>query len=505
MSRKFLAVVLIATGPALAEAQTESKGLENSVVKVFSSMRYPDPYKPWTKEAPTEATGSGVVISGNRILTNAHVVMFASEVQVRANQSGNKVTARVESLARDMDLAILKLDDDSFFKDRPALPCQSTLPEIKDAVMAFGYPVGGDSLSVTKGIVSRLDFAPYGYDPGGTGAAGLRIQVDAAINPGNSGGPAVVGDKMIGLAFASLGGAQNISYIIPCAEIEPYLADIADGRYDGKPVLQGRLQTLENAALRAFLKLPPDTQGIVVDEPAPVPGGAGLKKWDVITKIGDSAIDDQGMVKLGANSRVGFQFLVQGVARGGTVHLTVIRDSKEIRIDLPVKPARPNLIPSLDGDYPSYFVYGPLVFSNASTEYVGGFMRNQGLGNMLGVMTSSLVTRMLDEPAFPGERLVVVASPFFPHRLAQGYSNPMGLVLRKVNGTPVKSLTHLVEVLRDLRAGFVTFEFEGVFTETLVFSHAEVLAATEAILNDNGVRSQGSPDTLAVWNLKATK
>jgi len=100
--------------------------------------------------------------------------------------------------------------------------------------------------------------------------------------------------------------------------------------------------------------------------------------------------------------------------------------------------------------------------------------------------------------------LVVVAAPFFPHRLAQGYSNPMGLVLQKLNGTPVRSLTHLVELLRDQTAEFVTLEFEGPFTETLVFSHKEMLAATEAILTDNGVRSQGSPDTLAVWNLKST-
>jgi S1-C subfamily serine protease len=53
------------------------------VVKVFSTMRYPDPFKPWTKQAPTEVTGSGVVIEGKRILTNAHVVLYASQVQVR--------------------------------------------------------------------------------------------------------------------------------------------------------------------------------------------------------------------------------------------------------------------------------------------------------------------------------------------------------------------------------------------------------------------------------------
>jgi len=503
MGRAVLTAILVASIAGMAEAQSETAGLESSVVKVFSSMRYPDPYKPWTKQAPTEATGSGVVIAGGRILTNAHVVMYASEVQVQASQSGTKLPARVVALARDMDLAILKLEDDAFFTDHKPLECGRTLPEIKDAVMAFGYPVGGDSLSVTKGIVSRIDFAPYGYDPAGTGAAGLRIQVDAAINPGNSGGPAVVGDKMIGLAFASLGGAQNISYIIPCAEIEPYLADVADGRYDGKPVLPDRLQTLENAALRAFLKLPKDTQGIVVDEPVPIEGG--LRKWDVITKIGDSPVDDQGMVKLGSNSRVGFQFLVQSTAKDGKVPLALVRDSRPMALNLPVGPATPGLIPSLDGNYPSYFVYGPIVFSNASLEYVSGFLRNNGAGNMLGVMTSSLVKRMLGKPAFPGESLVVVAAPFFPHRLSQGYSNPMGLVLQRVNGVSVRSLVHLVELLRDQTSEFVTFEFEGVFTETLVFPHREVLAATEEILTDNGVRSQGSADTLAVWNAKPAR
>jgi S1-C subfamily serine protease len=505
MRSRLLTATVIALGTGLAEAQNETAGLEGSVVKVFASMRYPDPYKPWTKQAPSEATGSGVVISGNRILTNAHVVMYASEVQIRANQAGNKITARVETIARDMDLAILKLEDDSFFKDRPPLTCASTLPEIKDAVMAFGYPVGGDSLSVTKGIVSRIDFSSYGNDPTGKGAAGLRIQVDAAINPGNSGGPAVVGDKMIGLAFASLGGAQNISYIIPCEEIGPYLADVADGRYDGKMVMPDRLQTLENAALRAFLKLPPDAHGIVVDEPASRPGPVGLKKWDVISKIGSSAIDDQGMVKISANSRVGFQYLVQSTAKGGKVPLTIVRDSKAMQIDLPVKGAQPGLIPGLDGNYPSYFVYGPMVFSNASMEYVGGFVRNNGAGAMLGIMTSSLIKRMLDSPSFPGESLVVVAAPFFPHRLAQGYSNPMGRVIQKVNGTAVKNLNHLVELLRDQTAEFVTLEFEGTFTESLVFSHKEMLAATEPILTDNGVRSQGSADTVAIWNAKASR
>src|SRR5882762_11007312 len=108
------------TAPAIAESATPqvtpSSTVENSVVKVFASARYPDLAKPWTKQAPTEVTGSGVIIEGKRILTNAHVVLFASEVQVQANQTGDKISATVEAIAPGIDLALLKVDEEKFFE-----------------------------------------------------------------------------------------------------------------------------------------------------------------------------------------------------------------------------------------------------------------------------------------------------------------------------------------------------------------------------------------------------
>src|SRR6202167_4567157 len=138
-----------------AQSSQPAPSLENSVVKVFSTLRYPDPFKPWTKQAPAEATGSGVVIEGKRILTNAHVVMFSSQVQVQANAAGDKVSATVVAVAPGIDLAVLQLDDPSFFDTHPAVARASQLPRIKDTVLAYGFPTGGSSLSITKGIVSR--------------------------------------------------------------------------------------------------------------------------------------------------------------------------------------------------------------------------------------------------------------------------------------------------------------------------------------------------------------
>jgi len=478
-------------------ADAPAHDIANSVVKIFATVRYPDPYKPWTKQAPTEETASGVVIAGDRILTNAHVVLYASQIQIQGNGAGDKISAKVEAVAPGIDLAILKLDDPSFFKTHAPLALAPGLPKIKDAVLAYGYPTGGSSLSITKGIVSRIEFVAYNFP-----VTGLRIQVDAAINPGNSGGPAIVGDRMIGLTFSKLGGgAENIGYIIPNEEIDLFLKDIADGRYDGKPAMYDGLQTLQNPALRAFLKLDKSVDGVIVNRPYRSDAAYPLKRWDVVTRIGDTPIDDEGMVKIGDDRRVNFEYLVQKIAQGGKVRLTVVRGGKALAVELPVSAERPTLVKDLDGRYPSYFIYGPLVFSKATWEFLS-FLNKAPLARTLGLVRNPLVSEALDAPTAERQELVVVSSPFFPNDLAIGYSSPAGEVVRSVNGVRVTSLAQLVATLRDLKDEFVTIDFDQRSGETLVFPRKAIVASTDAILGDNDVRAQGSPDTLAVWRAK---
>jgi S1-C subfamily serine protease len=502
---KFLACLAclgVGALPALAATShpaAPAPAIEDSVVKVFATMRYPDPFKPWTKQGPADVTASGVVIDGRRILTNAHVVLYATQVQIQANAAGDKVPATVVAVAPGIDLAVLQLDDAGFFDTHPAIKRASELPQIKDTVLAYGFPTGGTSLSITKGIVSRIEFVPYNFP-----VSGLRIQVDAAINPGNSGGPAIAGDKMIGLAFSKLAGGdtQSIGYIIPNEEVDLFLKDIADGRYDGKPAMYEELQTLENPALRDYLKLDKSVEGMVVHRPSKDDASYPLKEWDVITRIGDTPIDNQGMVKLDKDLRVSFGYLIQKQAKNGELPLTVVRAGKALKVMLPVSVEHPTLVSDLRGTYPPYFIYGPLVFSKATWQMVGAIENNAGMLRALGFAKSPLLTRALDPPDANQEELVVVSSPFFPHKLSTGYSSPAGSVVNSVNGTHIKSLAHLVAVLRDLKDPFVTFEFDQKGGEALVFPRAAMVAATEEILTDNGVRAQGSPDTLAVWEAK---
>ncbi len=471
--------------------------IRESVVKIFSTMRPPDPSHPWQKGSPQEATGSGVVIEGKRILTNAHVVLYASQVFVQPNGSGEKVPATVESISPGIDLAVLKLDDDSFFANRPAITRTEGLPEIKEPVLVYGYPTGGAGQSLTKGIVSRIEFVPYAY-----GTAGLRIQIDAAINPGNSGGPALVNDKIIGLVNSRLGGGDNIGYIIPSEEIDLFLKDVSDGKYDGKPAMTDTLQTLENDALKAKLGVK-KAIGMVVHAPGLETPDYPLKKWDVITKIGDKEVDNVGMVKVKDNLHLRFQYMVQRLAKDGKINVTIVRDGKEQVVQVPVAPRHDELIQSLLGKYPSYFIYGPIVFSAATAEFLAGYERMGDRAFLLfSFIGSPIATRRGDKAKFPGEELVVVSSPMFPHKIGKGYSNPYTKVVKSVNGVKINNLRHLVETLRDAKDKYIIINFDDRASETVVFDRQEVLQATEEILSDNSVRQQFSEDLAPVWSKK---
>jgi hypothetical protein len=298
---------------------------------------------------------------------------------------------------------------------------------------------------------------------------------------------------MIGLAFSHLANSENISYIIPNEEIELFLKGIAGGHYDGKPGMYDDLQTLENPALRGFLKLGPAVRGMVVHRPDDSSPGYPLRQWDVITHIGTEPIDDEGMVAIRNNLRVGFAYLIQHIARDGTVPLTIVREGQTQQLKLPVPTRRPLLIDALQGQYPSYFIFGPIVFERASIESLQLIRARQGaIGN-------PLIARFGDRPDSEREELVIMPSPLFPHALSKGYSDPTGCVLKSVNGTHVRSLAHLVALLRDLKDEFLTLDFENRASEAMVFPRAQLVAATEAILSDNGVRAQGSPDMMKIW------
>ncbi len=246
-------------------ASADNEGLKKTVVKIFTVTNRPNYYQPWVLGYQYNASGSGCILPGHRILTNAHVVSDQVFIQVMKAGDTKKYTAQVEYVDHDREVAILKVKDSDFFTD--TLPVEfGELPYQRDKVAVYGFPVGGDELSITEGVVSRIEVQKYVHSM----KSFLTIQTDAAINPGNSGGPAFKGGKMIGLAFQAFGGgeAQNtVVYIVPIVIIQRSLKDIRKTVSDGAPSLGFYWQKMESPDLAVVLQNEaPDRSRHLVDE-----------------------------------------------------------------------------------------------------------------------------------------------------------------------------------------------------------------------------------------------
>lgn len=482
-----------ATPTSTDDAPTDGATVRKSLVKIFTTSREPNLTQPWVKQQPGESSGSGVVISGNRILTNNHVIEYATRILVQPDGSSDKLTAKVVAASPGIDLAVIELTDkgSKFFDEHPAIAVNEHLPDVGQTVWAYGYPLGGDAVSITKGVISRIEHTTYNDY-----TSGLRIQVDAAINPGNSGGPAVMDGKLLGLAFSGIGGADNIGYIIPVEEIDAFLEDIKDGNYVGRPQMFHEMQTAENDFLRDKLGLKKDQTGLMVTKTDAKATDDPLKEWDILAAIGDHTIDNTGMVSVRDNLRLSYHYFVPKLAKDGKVPLTIIRDGKEMKIDMPVSPEPNRLFKPLAGGYPRYFILGTMCFTAATKDHVDRF------GQYLMFRGSPLATRRDDKPKFEGEEIVLGPYKLFSHPMMKGYEAAPLAVLKSVNDTPIKNLKHLVEVIRDSKDMFLVFKWDDNACETMVFDREAAIAATDDILEEQQIRNQMSDDLKDVWKKK---
>ena len=198
----------------------------------------------------------------------------------------------------------------------------------------------------------------------------MRIQIDAALNPGNSGGPAVSDGKLIGLVFSKYTSGRK--HRLPAGRRggEDVARGCGKGPYPGKLQLGEEVATTENEALRAKLGLEKEA-GVFVIQPFSDKPDYPLKRWDVVLKVGDQPLDSQGNVKIMDDLRLSYQYLVSKLARDGHVKLAIFRDRKAIEINAPVRARIDLVMPPLLGKYPRYFIYGPMVFTQATQELPG--------------------------------------------------------------------------------------------------------------------------------------
>lgn len=478
-----LPLLIAFAGEARAESRTER--VNNAVVKIFSVIRESSYYQPWQYESSVNASGSGVIIPGNRILTNAHVVADSVFIEVKKAGDPRKYTASVEAVGHQCDLATLKVKDERFFEGATALKFDG-LPSPMDKITAHGYPEGGDDISVTQGVVSRIEQVRYAH----SGLNLLGAQVDAAINPGNSGGPAVKGDKLIGIVMQTLSTAQNISYVIPTPIIQHFLDDVKDGVFDGFPEDGITIQSMENESLRKFYGLGAKQSGVLVIDVAY--GGSAwgiIKPDDVITSIDGVSIGNDGAAPLNKKLRAQCDHLVQKRFLGDTVKYEVIRDKKPMTLSLRLKKSA-QLVPyEQSGNPPTYYIYGGLVFMPLTLNY----LMTWGEMWWKEAPVELLHAELKGQPSEKRSEMVILRK-VLAHEINAGYHESQDRIVKKVNGAFVSNMADLVMKLRSHRGAFTTVELED--GGRIALDTAAVAKSKNELLKLYGIQDEASPDLM---------
>jgi len=475
---KHTAIFTLLCGLPLLEAQeTMPSEVYRSVLRIEAATQIPDYETPWNSGRFSGGIGTGFIIGDNRILTNAHVVSNARRLLVTVHGSPEKYPAKVEHIAHDCDLALLSVEDFSDFESFPRFEI-GDVPKLESEVRVIGYPIGGERLSVTRGVVSRIDFQPYSHT---RADSHLVVQIDAAINPGNSGGPVLQDDKVVGVAFQGLRQADNTGYIIPTPVVRRFLKDVEDGNYDHYVELGITEFALHNPAMRRALKLPDDGMGVLVTSVIPTSSCDGvLEPGDVLLSLNGHVVDSAGMVAIDGE-KTNLNEIVERRFAGDAISVDFIRNGERRSAEVVLKPLPWSRMYAIQYEKkPRYLVFAGLVFQPLDTNLFASSKFND-------VTVRRLYTDYLPKALFQKHRDVVILTRVESDPINSRLATFTGFALDKINGVEVTDLAHAHELLYPAEPPeFHVIELFGG-SRPLVIPSAEVGAANERIARNYGI------------------
>ncbi len=282
------------------EVTVTDSGIADAVEKVYDSVVTVETYR----KNQLYATGTGFVYKQENgkgyILTNNHVIEDGDTIRV-VFTNNTSVEAKIVGSDKYADIAVLTVDSDKVI--RVAALGNNTTTRVGDTVFAVGAPLDSTvySWTVTRGILSGKDrMVEVSLTSNSVNDWVMKVlQTDAAINSGNSGGPlANANGEIIGITSMKLASSsiEGMGFAIPIEDALEYANRFESGEEIKRPYLGVELYNLSEILLRGEV---PVSNGVYIesvekDTPAEE---AGLKKGDIIVKLGEDEVSSRAYLK----------------------------------------------------------------------------------------------------------------------------------------------------------------------------------------------------------------
>ncbi|EMN49565.1 trypsin-like peptidase domain protein [Leptospira interrogans str. L1207] len=456
MSKKVFLNILILLSIFQLSAQNgntaDLKVLLDGVVIIrsdtFSEKENQDNY---SEKSILRDAGTGMIISGNRILTNAHVVSNSSYLKVKHFNSSKFYKAEVQYLGFDCDLAILKVEEDEFFSGVEPLEISEVSPALGSNLLILGYPGGDENITLENGNVSRVERVRYSF-------SGLdyrkAIRVNANIIPGYSGGPAIQNGRVVGITFQVSQSQGNVAYLIPPEIINHFLKDVEDGTYHGFPFPGFSFQNGHSSSLKSYLKIPEGLNGILINTIYPDSSFSDLlQPEDFVYKIDNSYLDGDGGIMDEIGGFIGD--LIEEKFIGDHIKLFFYRNGKNYKVVGTLK-----RVPTLDiyrqQNKSSSFLSGGFLFQPVNRALAGGDPKR---------LESSLryhYSYYIQDELYRFTDRDILLSGIYPDPLNSKYASYRYKILESINDRTPSDLEDFKSLWKKFYGGTISLKFRGV-------------------------------------------
>lgn len=433
----------------------------NSLLRVRSTVQYPDVKHPWLKKQPFSREGLGTVITGGRILVTADMAAHTTCIDLETPDKKIHATASIEALDEESNLAILRPSGREILDDRRALALEGPLPA-GTTLRILQLEANGSPAPSTATITT----AAVGSYPSGNSYLIYRTTCTIPQRDGSFEIPALHDGKLAGLVMRYDPRTQSAD-IIPSPLIERFLKETSKPGFRGLARAGIIWAPLRGATLREWFGLGKDQGGVAMapDRKGPAEK-AGLKKGDVILTLGGKAIDSEGNYEDPVLGKTSFGNLVsmcsspgdriavdyfrpdgKGNGLHGTATLTLEGRTPETEIS-------PSLI---EGENVPHVFYGGLVLQELSRPYLREWGNN---------WPTEAPQNLVALDVFQNEETVdrkryVILSGLLPSEQTMGAERLANHVVERINGMAIRSLGDVAEARKHPLGDFHRIDLDG--------------------------------------------
>ena len=442
--RLLLAVLLLPLALPSVAAPTP----ETSILRVNITSQGYNFALPWQKQRPNTRRGLGALLQGNRVLVTAELAQDTNYIELEQAASGKRITARVEAVDYEINLATIVPDEDpgTFFQGMEPLELDTTLRP-KANLDVWQFEANGSP--VTSSVeFNRVDLAPYFLED----QFFLIFQANGAVQyrSGTFTLPVIHEGKLAGM-LVRYNSRDQVSDILPAVMVDRFLKDVALPPYDGLPSLGMRSSPTLDPQLRSYLKLGAADGGLLVTDVTPGFSAAtsGVKEGDVIMEMNGYKLDSRGSYEDPQYGLLGSSHLARGLSKVGDIlKIKLIRDGQPMDLDVTLqrKQAHDYLVdPYVFDRQPCYFILGGVLFQELTLPFLqlaGKEWRERSPLRLVYAQANQ------DDYLKAGRKKLVIISGVLPAPCTIGYERMSGLIVNQVNGVAINDLASLAEAVK---------------------------------------------------------